>query len=250
MRDDVPAGDAQRRVAMHAALGEPVRLRIVDQLALGDVSPGELAAWLRIPTNLLTHHLGVLLKAGLIRRARSEGDRRRVYVQLVLDDPLVNRLVSVPGAGPTDRVVFVCTHNSARSQLAAAAWAQVSAIPAASAGTHPARAIHARAMRTARRHGLRLDAARPRAVRDVLQPDDLVVAVCDNAHEALPPRQGLHWAIPDPARSDTTEAFEHAYQQITVRVDRLARSITPASALHASTPGPAGHRQVQKARTP
>jgi protein-tyrosine-phosphatase len=64
-----------------------------------------------------------------------------------------------------------------------------------------------------------------------MRPDDLVVSVCDNAHEhlagqtATAPR--LHWAIPDPARGDTDDAFETAYTQLAERLDRLATAVTP-----------------------
>src|SRR5664280_1015367 len=151
----------EERARRYAALGEPVRLAIIDQLTLGDASPGELGAVVELPTNLLAHHLRVLEEAGLIRRVRSEGDRRRSYVQLRWDDAQVAALVwSDAGlSGPVPRVVFVCTHNSARSQLAAAAWTRVSTIPAASAGTHPAGRVHPRAVATARRHGLRIGRA-------------------------------------------------------------------------------------------
>ena len=79
----------ERRAAVHAALGEPVRLAIVDRLGPGDASPGELAEAVGLGSNLLAHHLKVLEEAGVIRRVRSEGDRRRSYVQLCLDDPVV-----------------------------------------------------------------------------------------------------------------------------------------------------------------
>jgi protein-tyrosine-phosphatase len=215
---------------MHAALGEPVRLAIIDRLALGDVSPGELGQEFAVATNLLAHHLRVLQEAGLIRRVRSEGDGRRSYVQLVLDDPAVTAVSRPSGAslrGPAQRVVFVCTRNSARSQLAAAAWARSSDVPGTSAGTHPAQRVHPRAIKVGRRHGLNLDATTTTAdVLDVARPGDLLVAVCDNAHEELPPgRSQLHWAVPDPVRLDTEAAFESAYAQITQRVDRLARAI-------------------------
>jgi protein-tyrosine-phosphatase len=213
---------------MHAALGEPVRLAIVDHLSLGDTSPGELGKEFELATNLLAHHLKVLQDAGLIRRVRSEGDRRRSYVQLVLDDPLVTAM-TFPGhsslARSAERVVFVCTRNSARSQFAAAAWGRASSIPATSAGTHPAPRVHPRAIRIGRRHGLDLDAGATADVVDVTRSGDLLVAVCDNAHEELPPGQAqLHWAVPDPVRVDTDQAFESAYEQITQRVERLARA--------------------------
>jgi protein-tyrosine-phosphatase/DNA-binding transcriptional ArsR family regulator len=218
---------------MHAALGEPARLAMVDHLALGDAAPGELARLVDLPTNLLAHHLRVLDDAGLIRRIRSEGDKRRSYVQLVLDDPLVAALTTSTGdlTAPAERVVFVCTQNSARSQLAAAAWARTSTVPTASAGTHPAARVHPRAVSTGRRHGLALNPTRTAQITDVAQAGDLIVAVCDNAYEDMPTetRPQLHWAIPDPVRVDTDDAFEAAYQEITTRVDRLA------GALHTST---------------
>jgi protein-tyrosine-phosphatase len=214
---------------MHAALGEPVRLAIVDHLALGDTSPGELGQKFTLATNLLAHHLKVLQDAGLIRRVRSEGDRRRSYVQLVLDHPFVAALALAAGTGrtePAERVVFVCTRNSARSQLAAAVWGRASTIPATSAGTHPAARVHPRAIRVGRRHGLNLDVHATADIVDVARPGDLLVAVCDNAHEELPAGQAeLHWAVPDPVRLDTDQAFELAYEQISQRVDRLAHAL-------------------------
>lgn len=221
-----------RRAAIHAALGEPVRLAIVDRLITGDASPGELAEALEMASNLLAHHLQVLQDAGVIRRVRSEGDRRRSYVQLRLEDDMVwsaaclgqDRGVVPLGGRP--RVVFVCTGNSARSQLAAARWNAISAVPAASAGTHPVARVHPRALSTGRRHGLPLGRAKPIGIEDVLRQDDLVVAVCDTAHEELGtdwPR--WHWSIPDPARVDTDEAFETAYADIARRVERLAASM-------------------------
>ena len=68
---------------MHAALADPARLRITDTLLTGDASPSELAAMLAMPSNLLAHHLHVLEQAWIITRRRSEGDRRRTYLQLV-----------------------------------------------------------------------------------------------------------------------------------------------------------------------
>ena len=226
----------ERRAAVHAALGEPVRLAIVDRLGPGDASPGELAEAVGLGSNLLAHHLKVLEEAGVIRRVRSEGDRRRSYVQLRLDDPIVWAAAQaglsdqLPGIGPVPRVVFVCTANSARSQLAAARWNAISPVPAASAGTHPAVRVHPRAAAAGRRHGLRLGRVKPVGIEQVLQDGDLVVAVCDNVHEELDPgRDRLHWSIPDPVRVDTDAAFETAFADITRRVERLAATIGPVS---------------------
>src|SRR5262245_57500415 len=115
----------EQRARMHAALGDPVRLAIADRLAVGDASPGEISRMLELPTNLVAHHLGVLEEAGLIGRTRSEGDRRRTYVRLV--SGVLARLPLLPAVAAA-RVVFVCTRNSARSQLAAAVLASRSSI--------------------------------------------------------------------------------------------------------------------------
>ena len=184
----------ERRAAVFAALGEPVRLALVDRLVLGDASPGELptnSAWAR---NLLAHHLKVLEDAGVIRRLRSEGDSRRSYVQLRLDDDTVaavgrSQTASPPTPSSVSHVLFVCTANSARSQLAAARWnASARSRPPPPEPTRPAR-VHPRAVR-----------GRPpaRARSQVCSPDQhpgrpawrrpLIVAVCDNAHEELEPR--------------------------------------------------------------
>lgn len=214
----------EERAAVHAALGEPVRLALAYQLIAGDASPSDLAVSLDLATNLLAHHLKVLEAAGVIRRVRSEGDRRRSYVQLRLDSPIVSAaFVGRPATSAPRRVLFVCSANSARSQLAAAAWNNLSAVPATSGGTRPAARVHPRAVSVAARHGLDLSQARPAAFDDRLDPGDLVVAVCDNAHEELDPAvPRLHWSIPDPAPHDTDTAFETAYADLNNRVHHLA----------------------------
>ncbi|WP_026421213.1 MarR family transcriptional regulator [Actinokineospora inagensis] len=210
------------RARLHAALGEPVRLAIVDRLLLGDVSPGEVGRELGLSSNLLTHHLKLLNQAGLIERSRSEGDARRTYLRL-RPDALTGLVPS--GSRQAQRVVFVCSRNSARSQLAAALWTERGGVPSASAGTRPAEEIHPLAVATAKAHGLSLAHARTRHVNEVVHPDDLVVAVCDNAHEELPPGDRLHWSVSDPATTGTNAAFTTAYQDLADRVNRLVPAV-------------------------
>src|SRR5262249_62041950 len=76
------SGSTVERARVHAALGEPARLAILDTLLLGDASPGEIGHTLGLPSNLIAPPLAVLSDAGLIERARSEGDRRRTYLRL------------------------------------------------------------------------------------------------------------------------------------------------------------------------
>ncbi|MEU4287885.1 hypothetical protein AB0E63_06670 [Kribbella sp. NPDC026596] len=49
--------DVSKRARVHAALGDPGRLAIVDLLTAGDAAPGELGAALGLPTNLIAHHV-------------------------------------------------------------------------------------------------------------------------------------------------------------------------------------------------
>ena len=222
-----------RRAALHAALGDPGRLALVDTLAWGEASPGELATWLGMTSNLLAHHLRVLEEAGLVARHRSEGDRRRNYV--ALRRATLDLLVPVGSPLTAERVVFVCTHNSARSQLAAAMWNDHSTVPATSAGTHPARRVHPGAVAVARRRHLTLVPAPPRHIRDVLAPADLVVTVCDSAHEELAAattaaplpleRAGLHWSIPDPVAAKDPAAFDAVVDELTNRITRLTPAV-------------------------
>lgn len=217
-----------RRAAVHAALGDPGRLAIVDALLLGEAAPSELQRLLDMPSNLLAHHVRVLERAGVVSRHRSEGDRRRSYLRLTPGSLEALQPTAVRGAA---RVVFVCTENSARSQLATAIWATAGAVSATSAGTHPAPAVHPGAVAAAARHRLPLTPTTPRHVDDVLRPDDVVITVCDAAHEELgagPDR--LHWSIPDPARRGDVAAFDDAIDELTDRIGRLAPMIHPTDA--------------------
>ena len=85
-------------------------------------------------------------------------------------------------------------------------------------------------MAVGRRHGLALGRARTAHTKDILRGDDLVIAVCDNAHEHLttPPGQRLHWSVPDPAPADTDAAFEAAYTDLAAGV---SFKMTPALTL-------------------
>lgn len=223
------SSDLTRRSAIHAALADPHRLAIVDELALADRSPSELAATTGVASNLLAHHVGVLEDAGLIERFPSAGDGRRRYLRLL---PEALAVVAEPVATlVARRVLFVCTGNSARSQLAAAAWNARHEVPASSAGTHPAPAIHPEAVRMARRAGLALSGARPRSLREVADDPDLLVTVCDVAHEELDAiAEGtltLHWSIPDPAIDGSPAAFDKAFDRISHRVATLAPHVRP-----------------------
>jgi protein-tyrosine-phosphatase/DNA-binding HxlR family transcriptional regulator len=214
------------RARVHRALADVHRLAIIDTLWSGDRTPAELAQITGLQSNLLAFHLNALETAGLIERHPSDGDGRRRYVTLTP--------AAVPHTGTVaplalDCVLFVCTHNAARSQLAAALWRRRSGHDAASAGTAPAEKVHPTAVAVGAEHGLDLSGARPRHVSEVTERPDLVVSVCDRAHEigvgiAAPHR---HWSIPDPVGGDRT-TFEHVYDLIADRIERLAAATVPS----------------------
>ena len=225
METELTSGVAGR-AAVHAALADPARLQITDTLSAGDTSPSELATMLAMPSNLLAHHLHVLEQAGLLTRRRSDGDRRRTYLQLV---PGALDLLTRPAPRTAGRVLFVCTANSARSHLAAALWRRASNLPAASAGTHPAARIEPGAIAAARRHRLPMRRLRPRHVSDVRHHGDLLITVCDLAHEELAEATAVHWSIPDPVPAGDPGSFDAALAQLADRVGRLAPRLAAVS---------------------
>ena len=223
-----------RRVASYAALADPTRLQIVDLLSVSDLSASEVGATLKVPSNLLAHHLNVLTDAGLIKRRRSEGDRRRRYLTLnryhqETGSPYIAASGSASRIRLPARVLFVCTANTARSHLAAALWRQASMISADSAGTHPGAEIHPKANAAAERHGITLPHTKPRALDSQRRSSDLLITVCDRAHEELGAQGWAHWSIPDPVTKGTDRAFDTAVEQLEARVAALAPQLDRAS---------------------
>ena len=217
--------DIDSRARSHAALGDPIRLVIVDDLVVGDRSPGSLASRHRLGSNLLAHHLGVLEEAGLIARWASSGDGRRRYVRLrheALPD------LGLVGTVPTSPVVFICTHNSARSQLAAALWAKEIGGPVASAGTHPSDRVHPGAVEAGARRGLDLSGAIPRDLDGLDLAGAQVITVCDRAHEDLEPAPSWwHWSVPDPVGDPDPGAFDLALDRLRERITSLHTEVRP-----------------------
>ena len=219
--------DLHERANQHAALGDPMRLAIVDELAASDRAPVELRRLIGIESNLLAHHLDVLEEVGMINRSRSSGDGRRRYVHLLRE----SFLGLVPGRRlAPGRALFVCTRNSARSQLAAALWQEMTRSPAVSAGTHPAARVHPGAVAAAKRAGLDLTTAAPQTLAAVRRVPDLVVTVCDQAHEELEPDDSwLHWSIPDPVTAGSRRAFDATVTELRIRIAALVRDDEVAS---------------------
>ena len=123
------------------------------------------------------------------------------------------------------RVLFVCTGNSARSQIAEALLGRVGGNDFAvfSAGTQP-KGVNPYTIRVLDEEGIDWSNARSKSVQEFLdRPFDYVITVCDNARQTCPvfpgSHQGLHWDLEDPAEVEGPDdlklaAFKETYREL------------------------------------
>ena len=142
-----------------------------------------------------------------------------------------------PSESPSVRVLFVCTHNSARSQMAEGFLRHLSggAIEAASAGTEPG-ALHPLAVEVMAEVGVDISAQQAKSVDGFVQQRfDYVITVCDDAKEACPffpnAANRLHWSFPDPSqiagsREGRLAVFREVRDGIRARVQQFVASAT------------------------
>jgi protein-tyrosine-phosphatase len=228
--------------------GHPVRWRLLNELSYSDRRAGELSARLALPQNLVSYHLGRLRAERVVSRRRSAADGRDSYYVLELDrcgELLVGAGNALHpglrlGAGGADpgrllarrgraRVLFLCTGNSARSQIAEALTERLGAgaVQARSAGSHP-KPLHPNAVRVLREQGIDIAGRRPKHLDEFADVRfDYVVSLCDRVREVCPEFPGrpdlIHWSIPDPAREGNSKresypAFERTAKELATRV--------------------------------
>jgi len=132
------------------------------------------------------------------------------------------------------RVLFLCTHNSARSQIAEGLLRHLApAVEVVSAGTEVTR-VHPLAIRVMAQQGFDISQQRSKHLSEVAgEPFDFVITVCDRARESCPILPGapeqIHWSLPDPAAVEGDEPTQlRAFQK--VEVELLSR-IRPLVAL-------------------
>jgi arsenate reductase (thioredoxin) len=129
-----------------------------------------------------------------------------------------------------ERVLFVCTHNSARSQMAEALLrsAALTRFVVASTGTAPTH-VHPLAMEVMTEKGLSLNGHRAKPLAEVGTGWDYVITVCDAAYERCPDfpakTSRLHWSVKDPAGvtgsvDEQLEAFRHAREDLSQRIQQ------------------------------
>ena len=242
-------------------IADPQRWRLLRELAYSDRRVGELTALIGEPQNLVSYHLRELRAAGLVSSRRSSFDGRDAYYRVDLArcgellcaagaalQPGLRLTVVPPGrirrAGHPQRVLFVCTGNSARSPMAAALLASLSdrAIRASSAGSHP-KTLHANAVRVLADRGIDISGhTTTHLSRFGRTRFDLVVTLCDRVREVCPEFPGqpstAHWSIPDPAaEGDTDEATYPAFSrtacELEARVGHLIARLSTTGGDHA-----------------
>ena len=222
---------------LHLA-GHPVRWRLLTELARSDRSVRELTDAVGEPQNLVSYHLGKLRAGGLVTMRRSSADRRDAYYTVDLarcggllaevGAALHPGLRLAPPAPPPGHgsVLFLCTGNSARSQLAEALLhhATGGAVQAFSAGSHP-KTLHPNAVRVMRGYGIDISGHRTKHLERYLgRSFSAVVTLCDKVREVCPEFPGqperIHWSIADPATAGATD--EETYPAFRATAAELA----------------------------
>jgi ArsR family transcriptional regulator, arsenate/arsenite/antimonite-responsive transcriptional repressor / arsenate reductase (thioredoxin) len=203
-----------------------VRWQLLRELARSDRQVHELTGLLARPQSLISYHLGKLRAAGLVSARRSTADGRDAYYTVDLPrlsgllaesgravhpglqlGPVVPDYAARPPGSPRPALLFLCTGNSARSQMAEALAEARSdgRVEARSAGSHP-KPLHANAVRAMRERGIDLSAHRSKPLSQfTAQRFDYVITLCDRVREVCPEFPGhpgcIHWSIPDPGAS-------------------------------------------------
>lgn len=220
-------------------LANEVRWSVLKALANSDHQVNELVVQLQQPMNLVSYHLKKMREEALVTTRRSEADGRDVYYSLDLDrlrdlylaagsalHPMMAQseqtldLKALSGV----RILLVCTHNSARSQMAEGLLRELSQgqTEVFSAGSQPTQ-IHPDAIYTMDTFGIDIRAQAAHHLDEYNgQLFDYVITVCDKAREVCPTFSGggyqLHWGFPDPVAITDTRERQAAFAQIAERL--------------------------------
>ena len=239
------------RLAAH-----PVRWGLLSALARSDLRVNELTGMVGQSQNLVSYHLGQLRIGQLVSTRRSAADGRDTYYSLDLSR--CGALLAATGGAlhpglrliapemPVDsrsgprliRILFLCTGNSARSQIAEGFLRHLTGgrVQAFSAGSHP-KSLHPAAIAAMAEYGIDISGQRAKHVDDVKRRRfSHVVTLCDRVREICPDLRGgteyLHWSVPDPAQdADGYPAFQRAAAELHTRVGFLVHLVSPTSAL-------------------
>src|SRR5215213_11517133 len=245
--------------------GHPLRWRLLGELASSDRMVHELTGRVGQPQSLVSYHLGKLRDARLVSARRSSADRRDAYY--TVDLTRIGELLTATGValhpglrlappGPgtarsgaaSTRVLFLCTGNSARSQMAEALARARSGgrVTAGSAGSDP-RPLHPNAVRVMRdEHGIELTGQRSKHLSVFAQQRfDRVISLCDRVREVCPEFPGrpetIHWSMPNPAAEPGDDeasypAFQQTAEELETRIGFLVAALVNPTNPDPTTP--------------
>jgi protein-tyrosine-phosphatase len=232
-------------------IADPIRWQLLDELGRSDRRVGELCELVGKPQNLVSYHLRELRNGGLVAARQSAADGRDTYYQGNVGrwadllsatgsalHPAV-RMARVEADPPTPggrkrRVLFLCTGNSARSQMAEALLVHRTggAVVARSGGSHP-KPLHPSAVRVMADRGIDISGHQSKHLdRFIHDRFDRVITLCDKVKEVCPEFQGqpitAHWSVADPSADGTHRAFVRTADEIEMRVGLLLAQLTSA----------------------
>lgn len=247
-------------------LAHEVRWKILTELARSDYRGLELVHRLKQPQNLISYHVRMLVTHHLVAERRSSADGRDIYYSLNLDllreqyaaaalalHPALRSFSSAsPEALPVRlsaplRVLFLCTENSARSQMAEGLLRFLAGktIEVASAGSEPSQ-VHPYAVQVLAHMGIDISHATSKHLntfRD--QTFDAVITVCDRMRECCPTFPGeqepIHWSLPDPvalegvSEQERYAAFERIAHQLMTRLRHFVAQLAYMQERNAKT---------------
>jgi protein-tyrosine-phosphatase/DNA-binding transcriptional ArsR family regulator len=232
-------------------LAHDIRWQLLSELVLSDRRVGELVERIDRPQNLISYHLRQLRESGLVNEHRSSADGRDFYYSLDLHrlskgyrdigNTLHPALAGLSGQKSSEtkrpyRILFLCTHNSARSQMAEGILHAYGGdrVQVDSGGSHPS-AVHPLAIRVLAEMDIDISGQRSKSMHEFTACQfDAVITVCDQAREVCPvfpndPRR-IHWSFPDPAAIDgppqkQVQAFKRTALGLASRINYLLQMI-------------------------
>lgn len=246
------------------ALADDKRLAIVRLLALTDLRAGEIGAALSLASNAVSYHLKQLSALGVLADHRSSSDARDVYYRVDLEH--LDRLYTQagdslhPGLVPSQqysadamatatiplRVLFLCTHNSARSQMAEAILRHMGGeqVEVFSAGSMPTE-VHPDTLLVLRELGIDTGNLYAKSLDQFTQESfDYIITVCDRVRDTCPVFRGdpyqIHWSFPDPVVIEDPELRLAAFRRLAVELQTRIRYLLllphPKTGLHMAPP--------------
>jgi protein-tyrosine-phosphatase/DNA-binding transcriptional ArsR family regulator len=228
--------------------GEPNRLAIISLLSTGPMLVGDICSASGLPLTLVSQHLRVLRESGMVQAIRDSKDARAVWYSLnperlreiqsalsmvfdmtkIVDGRLSQTKQNSDYMIDKFRVLFLCSGNSARSQMAEVLLNQhgKGLFEAKSAGTHP-REPHPMTVKVLEDIGIIPVTLRSKHYSEFHNESfRYIVTVCDRANEECPEFTGayerIHWSIPDPVKEaperEVYEAFVRAREELASRI--------------------------------